>query len=550
MGFKEEKIMESKDIENRDKSDNIENKQDIKIENKKIDEDKKRDIKKKNFEFKKRHFFLIAIFFIYFFVRIFYSLQSNYFEDDNSYFSLRQIDTIIEKGKPVLYDDLSYSGRTFYFMPFYYYLMALITKFFLIFLSNIDKIIILKILNNFFASLIVFPIYLIISHIEKNRNISLICTFLVSTFPLYIIETINKLNIYSIFFPLLLFLTYVFIKLDLENTNLIIFLSIVLVLTSQYSMIFLIGFLIYYLLSYIENTEVEKIKIEFFLFFLLFFFWANFIIFKNGIIANKINFLWQNIPELLLSQYFNEIDIYSLITNIGLLQIFFGVYTIYNYLVNAKNKNILFIISLFFSTIFLSSQKIIPYRLSIISLSILNILLFGIFWSDFFSNFKKTKLFNHEYKVYIALILGLIIFQAIPTIFILKNKDYDYSYYENYKLLKNIENSTILGLPEDGHLITYFGNKKNIIDNEFLGISEINEITKDIFNVYNKNLKIENLNILNKYNSEYILFSKFKEKYNITKTDFIDSCFDIIIKEKNFELYKQNKDKCKIQTIN
>ncbi|MEM4397468.1 MAG: hypothetical protein QW757_02475, partial [Candidatus Woesearchaeota archaeon] len=459
----------------------------------------------KTFYFKKRHFFLILIFLIYFVVRIYHSLQSNYFEDDNSYYSLRQIESVIKTGKPILYDELSYSGRTFYFMPFYYYLFGFLTKIILFIFPSLDIIIFLKILNNFFASLIIFPVYLIISYIEKNRNISLICTFLTATFPLYIIETINKLNIYSIFFPLLLFLIYLFIIIDEKNTNFIIFFSILFVLTSQFSFILVFGFLLYFILKYVENTEIEKIKKEYILFFILFFFWATFIIFKKAILANNLNILWQNVPDLLLEDYFKELDLYSLIASIGLLQLIFGLHTIYNYLFNMKNKNIIFLISFFFSSIILLFLKIIPYKLGILSLSLFNIILFGIFWSDFFSNFKKTKLFNHENKVYFSLILGLIVLQAIPTLFVLMNKNYDYSYYEKYKILKNLENKSILGLPDDGHLITYFSNKKNVIDNEFIGIENINQRTNDVFTIYRKNLKVENLNILDKYNSEYVL---------------------------------------------
>lgn len=503
----------------------------------------------KNFEIKKRHIILLIIFLLYFIIRVYFSLQTPYLDDDSSYYSLRQIENIIEKGKPILKDNLSYGSRNFYFMPFYYYFIGILTKFFLLILPNIDKIVIIKVLNNFFASLLIISIYVLVTHIQKNRNISLICSLLAASFPLYINETFNKLNYYSIFFPILFFLIYLFIRIEKEKISLLILVTILLILTTNNAVILLVAFIIYYILNYFENTEIEKIKKEYIIFFILLYFWANFIIFKNAILINKYNFIWQNTPKILLENYFLELDIYSLITNIGLLQIFFSTYTIYNYIVNKKNKNILFIISIFFSIIIFLIIKIIPYKLGILFLGCINIILFGVFWGDFFSTFKKTKLFNHESKAYFLLIFGLIVFQLIPSILLL-SKENKTSYYENFKLLKNIEdNSAIISLPEEGHLITYFGNKKNIIDTEFLGIENIDDITKDVFNLYRIDKKIDNLNIIEKYNANYILFTKKTKLYNITEKNFIIDCFNIIYNITDFRLYEYNETKCKIKTI-
>ncbi|MEM3373889.1 MAG: hypothetical protein QXE31_01580 [Candidatus Woesearchaeota archaeon] len=500
---------------------------------------------------KPRHLILISIFFAYFLIRLYFTLQTNYFDDTDSYLYLKQIENIIKKGKPIFYDELSYGGRTFYFMPFYYYLIAIITKLFLLINQNLNSIILLKIINNFFASLLIIIVYLIIAYLEKNRNVALICSLLTASFPLYITETLNKLNYYSIIFSLFLLIIFLIYKSNKENISLLIFITIITILTSYYSIILLLGFIIYIILNYIEKDEIEKIRIEFIIFFTLFFFWSNFIIYKNAIIKNGINFFWQNIPNMYIENYFLDVNFYHLITSLGLLQLFFSFYIIYKYIVRTKNKNILLIISLFFSSTLLLILKLIPYKFAILSIGIFNIILFGIFWSDFFSTFKKTKFFNHESKVYITLIIILIFTQFLPTILIISSQNsYKKDYYENFKLLKDLKNdSIIISLPEEGHLITYFGNKKNVIDTDFLGIENINERISDIFSIYKKDLKIENLNILNKYHANYIIYTEKTKNYNITETNFIKNCFDLIINKNDFKLYEYNSQKCKIQTI-
>jgi hypothetical protein len=127
-------------------------------------------------------------------MRVYFTVQSEYFNDTHSYFMIREIEHIESTGKPIIHDDLSYGGRTFVFMPLYLYIMAIFQKIF-------HSITILKIINNLFASLIIISAYLLSYEITKSSRISIISAIISSMIPVYINETLNKISPYSLIFP-------------------------------------------------------------------------------------------------------------------------------------------------------------------------------------------------------------------------------------------------------------------------------------------------------------------------------------------------------------
>ena len=124
---------------------------------------------------KQRHIILGFIFILYLAIRLYFSLQDDSFRDTKSYLHLRQIENIKNTGKPISYDNLSYGGRTFIFMPLFYYLFAFFYIFF-------PKIIFLKLVNNLLASTIIIAVYLVSSKVIKNR---MICKSLCNMRKLY-----------------------------------------------------------------------------------------------------------------------------------------------------------------------------------------------------------------------------------------------------------------------------------------------------------------------------------------------------------------------------
>ena len=57
-------------------------------------------------------------------MRLFLSLQTPHFSDDESYYILRQVENIGSTGKLFFYDELSYGGRTTIILPGYYAILT------------------------------------------------------------------------------------------------------------------------------------------------------------------------------------------------------------------------------------------------------------------------------------------------------------------------------------------------------------------------------------------------------------------------------------------
>jgi len=461
---------------------------------------------------------LVILFVLYFCARLYFTLQTEYFGDDHSYYVLRQVENIQETGRPIVEDSLSYGGRTFVILPFYYYLLALLSLPF-------KTVISLKIINNLLASLLIIAVYVLCTQIVKNKRIALICSIVAASMPIYINLTLNNINPNSILYPGGLFLIFLFITLDLNRLNYIIPLSIILLLTAPSALIIALGLIFYVVLNYIENRNTEKIELEFVFFLLLFIVWAYLILFKNAFMIHGFNSIWANTPKELMSNYFGDIDLITIIANIGILPITFGTFITYIYLFVKKSKSINLIISIYVISSILLWLKLVPIDVGLSFLGISLVVLFGQFLKDGYIDFKKSKFSHHINLVLVLVFLLLFIIQILPGFGLMKESignSYSSNYIEGYKWINTLpKNSTILGLPEEGNLITYFGDRKNVIDTEYLLIKDANLRHEDTTNFYNLRFLTGVERTLSKYNAEYFIVSDNLKQYNISQVFFL-----------------------------
>ncbi|MBT4023050.1 hypothetical protein HN789_03620 [archaeon] len=464
---------------------------------------------------KQRHWILILLFLTFIISRSLISTKSSNFSDDNSYFVMRQIEHISTHGKPLHQDTLSYGGRTFIIMPLYYYLMGFMYKLF-------PSIIFLKIINNFFASSLIFSAYLISAKVIKNRRIALFCSVVASSLPIYINETLNRLNPYSIITPAAFLILWLFLELDENKLNYLIPLTIVFILSSSASLVLIVGLISYIVYSYFENKKIEKIHFEYASFFLLFFLWVSFIIFKEAFQTHGFVILFHNIKLSLES-----------INLIGVPLILLGLYSVYIYSSKKKSIFMVLVISLFLSNILFIWLKLVPKN-TLIFVGVYLVLLMGQTIKDFNSYLSSSKM-----SKYSTLIMGslyaLLVFSQIAPSFFLHEEVFSDRYLEGFEWLKeNTEiNSTILSVPIEGHLITYLSKRKNIADSQTL-LVDYQKRTIEITGVYNSPFKTKILNFLNDYNTDYIILSDKLSSLNIKIQDtifFSDPCFELIYNE-------------------
>jgi len=101
------------------------------------------------------------------------------------------------------------------------------------------------------------------------------------------------------------------------------------------------------------------------------------------------------------------------------------------------------------------------------------------------------------------------------------------------------KNTVVLSLPEEGSAMSYFSKRKNMIDDQYLLISNIDTIYADSINTFRERFLTSALENLNYYGADYIILTEYNQlKSNITNLYFDDNkCIKRIYVEDPFYEY-------------
>ncbi|MEK6917191.1 MAG: hypothetical protein AABW92_05610, partial [Nanoarchaeota archaeon] len=216
-----------------------------------------------------------------------------------------------------------------------------------------------------------------------------------------------------------------------------------------------------------------------------------------------------------------------------------------------KSENMLLFISLAVSIFGLLWLKLVAISMALAFLGVALVVLFGQSLRSLLTLLKKTKFSKKTELIFNVITIILITIQVIPAVYLMyeeSNQSYTNEYIDGFKWLAlNTPNSSVvLGLPEEGHLITYYGNRTNVIDTDFLLVNDADARYNDVFTFYSWKFKIPAIRILEKYNVDYVIVSDKLEKYGISQDVLNDeSCF-VPIYNKGIIIYRNrwNKDVC------
>src|SRR3989344_568749 len=475
---------------------------------------------------KSTKYWLIAIFLLTLSLRLYLAFSIPNFTYE-SYFHLRQVDNIINTGMPLYYDELSYGGRELLFPPFFHYFAA-------IFALILPLELVAKILPNLLIASMPFIVYLISKNLTNNDTAALFSAFISGLIP--ILFTVNSFTANSLFLPLIFLAIYSFIKIK-DKKYLYLYLStfIVLSFTSSATFLILVGFIIYLLLSFIENKKVNETERDAIIFSFFFYAWSQLLFFKEVLIKEGIGFIWQNVPPSIIQQYFPNTPLFQALVLVSIIPLLAGIYMVYKSLFKIKNQKAFLIISLAISTTLLTWLRLISYKISLVFFGVVLAILFSLFYNDLIEYLKKTKLAKFRKIMIITLILILIITIAPSSISVAFQQDVPSN--EDLQIFlwlrDNIgENSTILALLEEGHLITYISKKKNFMDDQFYLIPNVQEKFNDLNLIFTTSFQTQAINLLNKNNIDYIVLTKrAKDEHDLTRFKYIDpSCFERVHK--------------------
>jgi len=181
------------------------------------------------------------------------------------------------------------------------------------------------------------------------------------------------------------------------------------------------------------------------------------------------------------------------------------------------------------------------------------LLLFSQFCKVFFDYTNKTKM-SYFKKIFVIIFLLIIISTSIiPSYTYAKkvirdsptNKEVEASLWLKNNVQKD---SKVLATLEEGYLISYFSERSNIWDRNFLFIENSDQIYKDVNGMFTTNYETEAIRLVNKYQVDYIYFSnKAKEYYNVNELKYTENkeCFELVF-DNGVKIFKP---KCILEEI-
>lgn len=460
---------------------------------------------------------LLTIFIITLLTRLILSFITPNFTYD-SYFHLRHVDHITNNLTPLYEDPLSYGGRELTFLPIFHYLAALFNLF-------LPLTIVAKLLPNLLLSTLIITTYLIAKKITNSKIGSLLAAGIAGFLP--ILFTTNSFTPETLFLPLIFLSIYFFLN---KQTTLYLITFTITCFTSSSTFILIIGFIIYLLLSFIEKKNIEVEETELILFSAFFYIWSQFLFFNNTLLREGANFIWQNIPKEIITTYFPTISILEALVFVSFIPLLTGAHTIFNSLINPKNKYPFLLISFAISTIFFTAIKFIPFKLALAFFGIILAILFASFYQDLLNYFKKTKAHKLKNFLLTIIIILLILTTVYPAITIaLEQETPTDDEIKSFRWIATHtpEHSRILASVQEGHLVTFFSHRKNLMDDHFSLIGNVEQRYNELTALYQTPFQTQALSILNKHNIKYLVLTpQAKHVYNITQLQYLTSqCF-------------------------
>ena len=455
---------------------------------------------------KKTLIWLIIIFLLVFGIRLFFafSIEGVSYE---SYSILRNVDSIKETGLPLFYDDLSFGGREKFFSPLYHYILA-------IFGFVLSDFLLVKIIPNFFISLVTIIVFFTSMHFSKNENASLIAALFSGFIPILFNNTLNNANIYSFIIPLFFLVTYLFLKAIQNNkyVNWLAFTLIILTVAHPMSIVLALSFLIYLLLVKSIGFRESSKEPELVLFFLMFILWATILVYKVALTTHGFNIIWQNLPLSLVDQTFGKVTIAGSLYAIGILPLVFGLSGLYKNLFSKKSKAATLMMSIAITFFFLMIFELVPVVIGLMFLGVVLSILSSYALTNFISAIKKFKISVLRKLLPVFLII-LLFATFIPNFFLIKTHKSDVPPKEDVEAFKWLinnsdKNSSVLVLAEEGSVMSYYSGRKNIIDEDYLLIKNINRRYEDINNVYDDAFLTSALRTLTYYSVDYVILTK------------------------------------------
>lgn len=464
--------------------------------------------------------FLIVLFSFAF--RIYFSNDT--YNDDSAYFHLRHIGNIVENHRILYYDSLSFGGREVVYPPLFHLIMALL---------SFGNLFILKFLPELFFALSVVLFYLVGKELCKNDLVVLFCCLLYSFTPDFLGLTMNILSVFSLVIPLFLLIIFCLFKLK-ERKWLYVFLisSLLFPLLHSSAMLFAVAVCIFLLMNISEGLQLAKLDIQALFYSLLAVVFVNLVLYRDLFLVYGLDL----VANLGLMEGLLDNSVGGIVFNLGLLVLFLGCFGFYIGILKKKHIVVYFLGAVFLSVLLLFMINLLSFEDSLIYLIICLCLVSCVgldYLYDYFSDFRWKYT-----KIVFVIVITLLFFSLsyYPAVKLVKGLNpVSSEKIEDFTWLKENSNpdDVVLSLIDDGHLITYFAERKNVVDNNLLGVNDVQERLEDTKTIYKGWYFAKAREYLKSYNIKWIYMPQDLLVYGVSDLSYA-SRTDCLVRRGNF----------------
>ncbi len=453
-------------------------------------------------------FFLVGVFLVTLFLRWYFTFSQAYFADDGSYFHLRHILHLVTHHELLVYDPLSFGGRTILYPPLYHILMGLLSW---------GNVVVLKALPQLFISLLVFPVYLLSYEVSEDAWASAWAAAISCFIPVLFLQTANTLSVFTLFIPLFFLLLYATLKLDVSDNLLYLFVVLVffLGLLGSWSFLYVLAVGVYLFLISGWARKMGAMKKEGLLFATLFIILSLFLIYKRAFLAYGAETLYYNIPSTLLANTFSDFSAGAVLGGLGALPVILGTLGLLLAVFLNKRKPALLVCSVILSLFVLLSLKLISLEAGLLFLGVALAVVSSVSLSLFFRYLTRTKLSLLVQYKHALILLVFVLLCVFPSIFALQQVEgLDVDFVQDLQELAIVaeENDVILGSVYDGNVIAYFSERATVVDSSFLLAPDAFERVGDVGTIYMTDDGDYAKELLEKYSVDYLFLTDSADK--------------------------------------
>jgi len=455
-----------------------------------------------------------------------------------SFYGVRQVEHIQQTGLPFLSDELSYQGRITFEGLFFYFFVAG-------FSFVVPTLLLFKYASILFSILVLVLVYIITLRLVQRQTIALLITLIASLTPTLFTAYLNTLLPSSLFMILYLLLIFLFFTSNKKHRmSWFVLVLVISTLISSLTLVFIVGFALYFLFLKLESLPVRRREFELLLFSGVFAIWYHLLIYKPLFLQYGAQIIWKTIPRELAVSMFEGLTAPLAISLIGIVPLLLGIHTIYYSLFVKRNRKHFFLIALTFLFGLVTWFGFLPLSEGLFYTTLTLILLSGPSLIRIGAYIEKTIFPKAKYVLVVVLLLVVFInfipvFVYQPTLLQNSPSQEEVTFFTDLAT-QLPSDATVLGHISEGHLITSLTQRKNFYDDNFILAPQAQQRYDDAKLIFLSQSQTTILSTLQYYGISHVLMSPLTvSEYPKANTLFADgACFQPVYEQYNRTVYE------------